>query len=132
MYRRVARSLDQLRRRLLGCQRYTAMMLKKAAIVVALLVIALTALLRFTGLRIALDGSGFRPRWVSRQPDYAALEADRARQRQLPVAVAPDLPTAEPPPANPAQPAHAGTVSSSEPSTPAAARRDGYWPDFRG
>ena len=59
-------------------------MLKKIGLgALALLVLAVLAVMtsRVLGIRIALDGSGSRPRFVSRSPDYDALEADRARQR---------------------------------------------------
>lgn len=56
-------------------------MLRKAALAVALVAVA-AAGLYVAGFRLALDGSGMVPRFVSSGPDYDALEADRARQRE--------------------------------------------------
>ena len=109
-------------------------MLRKAAIALVLIVIALAGLYKFAGLRLAVDGSGIRPRFLSRQPDYDALEADRARQRQLAISPTPESARAPVPaaPETKAQPAPAETATSS--SAPAAldTTSEGYWPDFRG
>jgi outer membrane protein assembly factor BamB len=59
---------------------------------------------RVLGIRIALDGSGSRPRFFSWSPDYDALEANRARPR----------PTAAD---TPAAPADSPTPPSTEPAT---------------
>jgi len=108
-------------------------MLRKIASTVAIL--ALGAVLAACGLylagvRIGLSGSG-RPGFVSTGPNYDALEADRARQHQQPVA-APSGESA-PSPAAPSAPLQ-GTASASEVeakrSAPVAA--DEPWPDFRG
>src|SRR5688572_19749458 len=55
-------------------RRLLALLLGIAALTAALLY-------QFAGLRVALDGSGMWPRFVSTGPDYDALEADRERQR---------------------------------------------------
>ena len=59
--------------------------LKKAAVVMALLGIAAAGLYQFAGVRIAVNGSGMWPRFLLRAPDYDALDADRARQRERPL-----------------------------------------------
>src|SRR5262245_64555031 len=109
-------------------------MLKKGAaaiIVVAVVVVGLY----LSGVRVALDGSGVRPRFVGHQPDYDALEADRARQRQQtpPIASAsevpsrvPEVPHAESPaPTPPAARADAAAA----PPVPAASGgpAQGFW-----
>ena len=110
-------------------------MLKKAAIIAALMVIAAAGLYRFARWRIALDGSGMWPRFVSRAPDWDAFEADRARQPEHPLPA-----TAE----SAESPRLGGTSATFTPSphrevtaapvgeTVASARPRGYWPDFRG
>ena len=55
-----------------------AMAKKLAFVVIGLALIAVG--LFAAGFRLALDGSGMRPRFVTKR-DYDALEADRARQR---------------------------------------------------
>jgi outer membrane protein assembly factor BamB len=112
-------------------------MLKKAALlIVAVLAIGAIAVagLYLAGYRVALAGSGM-PRFLWKPPDYAVLEADRARQRERAAAQ-----TAAPIPA-PQTPAPAATTADTPPprseapaASPAMAnspRRD-YWPDFRG
>jgi outer membrane protein assembly factor BamB len=120
-------------------------MLKKAVLfIVAVLAIAAIAAagLYLAGYRVALAGSGM-PRFVSKPPDYAALEADRARQReraatrtvapspaaQTPPAVAATAET--PPPRTEAPPASPATAVASPETMTSRPRRD-YWPDFRG
>ena len=113
-------------------------MLKKAALlVVAALAIGAIAVagLFMAGYRVALAGSGI-PWFVSKPPDYAVLEADRARQRERDAA-----PTVAPTPApqTPAAVTTTGDVPPPRANAPAASaavansapRRD-YWPDFRG
>ena len=109
-------------------------MLRKAVVVVAI-VAAIAVALYAAGLRIALDGSGMFPRFVSSAPDYDALEADRARQRtsapqQSAAATALQrrrtlAPSAAPPPPD-----------ASGESIPRIRRRRvrrmAVWPDFRG
>ena len=57
----------------------------------ALVALTIGYVYAFFGLRVELDGSGRWPRFVSLTPEarYAAVEADRARQRQRALAVAP-------------------------------------------
>lgn len=110
-------------------------MLKNVAIVVVVLV-AIGVGLYIAGVRVSPDGSGWKPRFWSRGPHYAALEADRARQRERtsspPSASAPgSSPAADVAKAD-AQPA-TGSSSASAPPAPAVSRPPrGYWPDFRG
>ena len=109
-------------------------MLKKAAIFAAVLVIAAAGLYKFAGLRLAFDGSGFIPRFLSRQPDYAALEAHRARQRQQAEPTARDADEVKAPEASPdvTPSVHPATATAVPGGGIAYTRRQGYWPDFRG
>ncbi len=59
-------------------------MRKVLFVLLGIAVVTAAALYQFGGLRVGVDGSGYRPRFISRTPDYDALEADRARQRNLP------------------------------------------------
>ncbi|MGE4053964.1 MAG: PQQ-binding-like beta-propeller repeat protein [Vicinamibacterales bacterium] len=119
---------------------------------VALLLIALAAwLYQVAGVRLALDGSGYIPRFLSTAPDYDALDADRERQRHEAVArpePSPALRNATPataiePPQVPApapqvdaaDAAAAGSPVSANPPaqlTPAAGGEEPSWADFRG
>ena len=111
-------------------------MLKKLAFAAACLLVVGAGLyiLRF---RVALDGSGNRPGFLSRR-DYAALEADRARQHQQATAenIAPGESAGTP--ARPAQAANNGggnptaNVPAADPIPLDAGHTRGYWPDFRG
>ncbi len=111
-------------------------MLKKVAIVAAAVVIAF-GVFHAAGFRFALDGTGMIPRFWTRAPDFDALEADRARQRQQPPPPIADAPVSAPAEASAAtsaeslpprvEPTHA---SASVPIPPSTGR--GYWPDFRG
>jgi outer membrane protein assembly factor BamB len=90
------------------------------------------------GFRIALDGSGKMPRFLVRD-NFAALEADRARQRQQIPPVGPDGADSVPPVAAPAAqvastdaPATATKGPATDPSATGDSRTRGYWPDFRG
>lgn len=119
--------------------RKAASILKKAAIVVALIGIVAAGLYEFAGLRIASDGSGMWPRFVSRTPDFDALEADRARQRERPpraTAESGDLPQTGAAPAADAAAQPAEIEATTAPPARAVigigARPRGYWPDFRG
>jgi outer membrane protein assembly factor BamB len=123
--------------------RYTARMLKKALALLALVALVVAGLYQFAGLRIALDGTGRRPRFLRRAPDYDALEADRARQRERlpPVSQAGVSQSPAVPGANVANAAtDAGRaesvgIPSAQPPVSGAggsARSPGYWPDFRG
>jgi outer membrane protein assembly factor BamB len=113
--------------------------LRKAAIVLAI-VAAIAVALYALGFRIALDGSGTIPRFVSSGPDYDALEADRARQRAAtpPRSAADDVaarPAAPPqgaaPPAPPDESIRAPAGVSERVGT-AARTAMAVWPDFRG
>ena len=112
-------------------------MLKKIAIGVALVAVLAWGLYAFAGFRVAVDGSGIRPRFVFRD-NYSALEADRARQRQQttsPTAVAPEStsPTSAAAQVAPAEDSNAAIPGPKTDSAAAAERRrHGYWPDFRG
>ena len=105
-------------------------MLRKAAIGFAIVAAIAVALYAF-GVRIALDGSGTIPRFVSSGPDYDALEADRARQRAaVPPPSAPKsvpAPSVPPPSAAPAASGESPGESASASHAPMA-----VWPDFRG
>jgi outer membrane protein assembly factor BamB len=101
-------------------------------------VVLIFALFGLAGFRVAVDGSGTWPRFVYR-PDYASLEADRARQRQLPAPAIASAPAADPVAGLEAGPASVTAAQISEPARPESAvsaamekRTPGYWPDFRG
>ena len=98
--------------------------------ILAVLAIAAGALY-VAGFRIALDGSGMFPRFVSSAPDYDALEADRARQREAapPTSAADDRAPAQSAPASEAAPVAPKTLGAAEPARP---RVPAIWPDFRG
>jgi outer membrane protein assembly factor BamB len=111
--------------------------LKKIAIGLALVAVLAWGLYAFAGFRVAVDGSGMWPRFVFR-PNYSALEADRARQRQQttrPTVVAPEstAPTAT---AGQVVRAEDSNTANAGPKTDSAAaserRSRGDWPDFRG
>ena len=102
------------------------------------LVLALAAIaMSFAGYRLAVDGSGKMPRFVTRS-SIDALEADRARQRQLAPPPEPVAPAAAVPPQvlveAAAQTPGASTPppSQSEPGAVAPAATRAAWPDFRG
>lgn len=136
--------------------------MKKLAFVLAGAALVAGGLYQFAGLRVTLDGSGWLPRFVSTTPDYDALDADRARQRQS-LAVprsgdtAPPIPApsvsspadghipatvtgATTPPTRPAEDAEASAVSAAPVVTPVSDRETarsnsasrGRWTDFRG
>ena len=118
-------------------------MLRKIAKLVAVLALAVAVFalavagLYAAGFRVAFDG-GMRPRFVSRRPNYDALEADRARQRERAVNQAP-APIQTPAPVDRgAEKSAPVTTSPAEPSAASTAApggshsRRGYWPDFRG
>ena len=69
-------------------------MFRKIALGIGLVVLAAVAAYHVLGLRVSVDGSGMIPRFLSSEPDYDALEADRARQRALLLSA--DLPQAPP------------------------------------
>jgi outer membrane protein assembly factor BamB len=114
--------------------------LRKAVVVFAIVAAIATALYA-AGFRIALDGSGMLPRFVSSGPDYDALEADRARQRTS----APQQSTTgrlraerfgvqeEAAPVKSAAPPSAPEAGESiRESAPAPRAPMAVWPDFRG
>lgn len=108
-------------------------MVRKTAFALALAVIV-AAGLYVAGFRLALDGSGMVPRFVSTTPDYDELEADRARQRERPplVAAAAEPGTGsvlETPPTSAAasEPGSIRSVESTDSRDPTP-----IWPDFRG
>jgi outer membrane protein assembly factor BamB len=110
-------------------------MVRRVAIAVVVIA-AIVGALYAAGFRIALDGSGIFPRFMSAAPDYDALEADRARQR---VAPPPASAAAGQAPIESAPPAGSPPVvpeSSGESTRPAelAPRQPSpaVWPDFRG
>lgn len=106
---------------------------KKVAASVALLAFAAGALY-VRGFRLGLDGSGRMPRFVTSGPDYDALEAHRARQREQPLPESPtSTGTSEPSPVS-ATSAPPPPVAA-PPASAAAAQRmppRESWPDFRG
>jgi outer membrane protein assembly factor BamB len=107
--------------------------------VLALFVVMAWGLYQFAGLRVNVDGSGKMPRFFSMGPDYDALEADRARQREAapPPATAEALPVSS---LGGAQDAVAPPVAASADAAPVLANAPpravepgrGSWPDFRG
>ena len=106
-------------------------MLKKVAFVVVVFLllggVVLGALLA-AGYRVALDGSGMLPRFLTKT-DYDALEADRARYREE---TASSTTTTEPAApaamsANPVPPTKAVTTAAATNETSSA-----NWTDFRG
>ena len=100
--------------------------MKKIAVGLAVLGLVVAAL-HFAGFRVGLDGSGMIPRFLSRAPDFDALEADRARQRQQPPPSAP----AEPAPGIVPAPSGESVAGAAAASPPAVTDR-ASWPDFRG
>jgi outer membrane protein assembly factor BamB len=116
-------------------------MVKTIGIAAVLCTIAAALLYQFAGVRVALDGSGRWPRFVTRLPDYDALEADRANQRERLPAAAAEASTA-PTTAATSAPAEAPSAAahpvSSAPAPGAASDSGegtasrGLWSDFRG
>ena len=112
-------------------------MLKKIAIGSAVVAVAAWALYAFAGFRVAVDGSGIRPRFVFRT-SYSALEADRARQRRQATPPATTAPESTSSPATAVQVVPADDSSTTNTPTKADSvavserRTRGYWPDFRG
>ena len=114
-------------------------MLKWAALVAFGITIGAAGLYQFGRLRIALDGSG---RWplFSREANYDALEADRARQhQQAPSPGSGSTIGASNQPHRSAEPtavaeavADGTTVPPGSTRVGGEARSTGYWPDFRG
>ncbi|HEX2477208.1 MAG TPA: PQQ-binding-like beta-propeller repeat protein, partial [Lacipirellulaceae bacterium] len=120
---------------------YTPEMLKKVAFVVAVLLllggVVLGALLA-AGYRVAVDGSGKWPRFLTRT-DYDALEADRARQQEAPSSTAAEASTGAMNAKSEAQsvPARgsetgARPVGASATATTAEETSAATWTDFRG
>jgi outer membrane protein assembly factor BamB len=103
---------------------------RKAVVFIAIVAIVAVSLYA-AGVRIALDGSGMIPRFVSSAPDYDALEADRERQRAAPVppsAAQESAPALPAPPASVPQSADESIRAAVLPAKGATA----VWPDFRG
>jgi len=102
---------------------------KAVAVVLVGGVLAIAGLY-LAGVRVGLNGSG-RPGFVSAPPDFNALEADRARQRQEGTSPAPggsagsSAPVHEPAPIAAALPERPAPI-------PTPASVDAPWPDFRG
>ena len=119
-------------------------MVKKIALGTGLIVLVAAVAYRSLGLRVSVDGSGMIPRFLSSEPNYDALEADRVRQRTLapPAEVSPALPTAarsgvaegvaDAPSTAVGSPAAGNSMEASPSQTSPAFPKDGYWPDFRG
>lgn len=106
-------------------------MLRKALLTVVGLAIVAGVLYRFGGVRIARDGSGMWPRLFSSDPNYEALEADRARQRAS--EAAPVSPSAVGPGPSLASAQVAPAVAAGPAGQPAEATAPrAFWPDFRG
>jgi outer membrane protein assembly factor BamB len=113
-------------------------MRKKAALAGGVVIAATVGICWWTGVRPTLDGSGLWPRFLSRAPDYDALEADRARQRDR----LPETPEGgESPATAPAGPAPAAAPAAARAAagTPllegdraASAPPSVGWSDFRG
>jgi outer membrane protein assembly factor BamB len=113
-------------------------MAKKRVLIPLLTVLAAAAAYGPGGLRVALDGTGAWPRFVSRAPDFDALEADRARQREHPLPSLPSVAGADEPQRLPVAAVTGPQVPDAD-RTARDARLAGaigpahsYWPDFRG
>ncbi len=87
--------------------------LKKIGLGILAVAVLAAVTYRLFGIHVALDGSGSRPRFISRLPNYDALEADRAHQRATGAAT----PAAAPTPA-------VDTPATTTPNEPAARPRD--------
>ncbi|OFW26019.1 MAG: hypothetical protein A3H97_11340 [Acidobacteria bacterium RIFCSPLOWO2_02_FULL_65_29] len=107
-----------------------------AAMAVAIGVATALVGLYMAGFRLAPDGSGVIPRFLSSAPDYDALEADRARQRRQPMpTAAPSAPA--PPSRGPVPDVESGaspspTSAVAAPASASVAPLRASWPDFRG
>jgi outer membrane protein assembly factor BamB len=103
-------------------------MRRKVLIAVGALAAVAVGLYLFAGWRLALDGSGMRPR-IAQAPDFEALEADRARQREQPVpgSARAELTSGGAPVASVNESSTATSVTLAEEN-----RSAGFWPDFRG
>lgn len=98
---------------------------RRLGILLAAVLVVAAGLYFFAGWRLALGG-GMWPQ-VAQAPNYDALEADRARQReQPPVAVPTETVTAA------VEPVSAGAAAGADVPLPAGVADDGFWPDFRG
>jgi outer membrane protein assembly factor BamB len=116
-------------------------MSKKSGAVAAAIVLGFAALYQFGGLRIARDGSGIWPRLFPTEPNYDALEADRARQRQQALPVSSGDGTGFTASADASRAEAAGEPEGAPPEEIAPSARatpapsvppSGDWPDFRG
>ncbi len=106
-------------------------MVRKAAIVVAILALVAAALY-VAGFRVAVDGSGMMPRFVSSTADFDALEADRARQRANASPPAPAAAEVAPAVSGPVTGSDAAGESAVAGAPPSPRRPTPIWPDFRG
>jgi outer membrane protein assembly factor BamB len=115
------------------------LMLKKLGFIVIGLVLIAAGLFA-SGYRLALDGSGKVPRFLTKQ-DYAALEADRARQQQTaptPTAASETVPAAMATPREPQTTSSEGAMPVASPIEAAQAPTEQRtapgvaWTDFRG
>ena len=114
-------------------------MLKKLLVfVVVMAAIAFGAfgLYRFARVRVVLDGTGLRPH-LRRAPDFTALEAHRARQREQAGAISEPAgstaSTLASSPTTDAKPvAERAALPASASGAEGGATSLGYWPDFRG
>jgi outer membrane protein assembly factor BamB len=111
-------------------------MLKKILVIVPvaaiLLVVGAYGVYKVSGARIALDG-GTRPRFIQLPPNYASLEADRAKQREQ--AAAQGSVSAAPTSSESGSAPSSQTAAAPSPSDSSvgdATTSRGYWPDFRG
>jgi outer membrane protein assembly factor BamB len=103
-----------------------------------LVAVAILAGLFAAGWRLGVDGSGMWPR-LSETPDFDALEADRARQRQQmgePASATASRASGDVPPASVPDRLNTAeaeaTAAESATDTPAAPEPTSVWPDFRG
>ena len=112
-------------------RRYDHVMRRTIALIFMVMLAGAGALYLY-GVRVELDG-GTMPRFVSTTPDYDALEADRARQREQPLLVQPAATEAARTisPAASAEPVAASSMSAA-PVAAAAVSTHGEWTDFRG
>lgn len=105
-------------------------MVKKVGIAAGCLTV-LAAALFAGGYRIALDGSGSSPRFVTRD-HYDALERDRAQQKQQGVVATTPRETAAVTAQTPSPAPTASPTPVADGAPPRTERAAAEWPDFRG
>ena len=120
-------------------------MLRKSALIGLVIAIGLAAL--YWSGAVSRDGSGIWPRLISSQPNYDALLADRAQQRQRPAPTRSQPAEAATPSASATSegirgratvPREAGVPGGADlrdspaPTADAPAFPPAFWPDFRG